>query len=163
MKLSKPQIKAGAAEYIKQNFNKTQTMLALKPHLSYNAASTCANDYLVKSGIEKKAIEILKKHGKLSLDSAFSKLEESLEAKKPVYYMGEKIDNINDNPVRLDATKFLIEKVHGVGKEEKEINYNDNRSINVSSEIINSVTKELKELTVNTTNLLDKLNSSREI
>ena len=147
--------------YIDSNGNQTQAYLASHPNAQYNTANQNSSNFMLKHDIPNKALALASAHKRLNITSALDSLANAMDSTKPLINKG-KILSIADNPVRLDATKFLLEKVYGVGKDNvNPVITNNTISVNITD--MTSISKELKELTSRTKAFMDKLNNSDEI
>lgn len=130
--LANPKKELLAQNLASNKFNKTQAVIDTYPNSSYDNANKNANQYLVNTGVVERAKEIIANDPELCLENQLNKLKDDLEAEKAVIIKGG-IEYVRDNSNILDARKFLISKVIGVGGDQSKpgsITFNDNRSIN---------------------------------
>jgi hypothetical protein len=145
MAIAEAKREAAVQAYIDSGFNKTKTYMAVNPEASYDTAQKNASLAMANYGIEKEAIEILQAKKELRLSEVLSGFSDDLSANKTVFYKGKRIDDIKDNAIRLEARKFLVEKVYGIGKDRGQA-VNNGTVININVDKLGSLIGELKVL-----------------
>jgi hypothetical protein len=145
MAIAEAKVEKAVQTYIDTGFNKTQTYLETHPNADYPTANKNASKFMVNYGIEEEAIKILQNKKELRLSEVLSGFSDDLSANKTVFYKGKRIDDIKDNAIRLEARKFLIEKVYGIGKD-RGAAVNNGTVININVDKLGSLIGELKVL-----------------
>ena len=147
--------------YIDTNGNQTQAYLSSHPNTTNSTAYGNASNFIEKHGIAQKAIAVLEGNEKLNAKSILNSLTNEIEATRATYTRaGKNLDP--DYAVRLNAKKFILTDVYGIGKEDN-ITLNDNRTMSITLTDMTSVAKELKTLTTQSKSFMEKLNNSDEI
>jgi hypothetical protein len=145
MAIAEAKREAAVQAYIDSGFNKTKTYMAVNPNAEYETANAHGSNFVVKCGIEEEAVKILQNKKELRLSEVLSGFSDDLSANKTVFYKGKRIDDIKDNAIRLEARKFLIEKVYGIGKD-RGAAVNNGTVININVDKLGSLIGELKVL-----------------
>ena len=129
MAIPAARIETVAEEYASNGFNATLAYKAAHPNAEGLSARVGASKFITKFNIREKAAEILRKNKVLQLPQIINGFAEHLDAKEGVYFKGKRIAEEPIHSIRLEARKFVAEKLYGLGQQEINI---DNRSVNVS-------------------------------
>ena len=151
--------------FIESKGNKTLTYQAAHPGVNYDVANKNANPFMVKYGIEEKAAQVLSTSEKLEFKNIILSLEDEVQADKSTLYKGKEYIS-PDYPTRLQAKKFIISDIYGVGRRDNTGDvYNDNRAvlINVDIKQLAGITSELRQLTTQANNIITKLDKNKDI
>ncbi len=115
----------------KHNFNGTKAYKQTYPDNKARPDTSASRLLNSKPDITERAKEILSSYGRLRLGTLLKSFTEDLEAKKPILVNGE-VEMVRDNFTILNAKKYLVGDVYGVGSKVEVGQIVDNRQLNIT-------------------------------
>jgi len=133
-KLKNPKHELLAKNLLKEKFNQVKAYKATYG-VSQKTAEGNASNVIEKYGVMTRAMEIAERYSHTKLVNLINSFSDDLTAERP-YVTKSGVEYSRDNAVILEAKKFLISKVHGVGNDSKAGDtYNiDARSVTVTTD-----------------------------